>query len=124
MKYKTNFPRTWQRPKIPVPEDKGDKKIFSAALGALLFSALASAVLWTKLPAQVPIFYSRPWGEEQLGRPIFLFLPLVLGFLFLVFNLLLSKTSQQFTKQVMLMGGATAAVLASITVLRIILLLL
>lgn len=41
------------------------------------------AVFWTKLPPVVPMWYSRPWGEDQLARPVFLWaipaIVLVLG---------------------------------------------
>jgi len=30
------------------------------------------AVFWVKLPPLVPLWYSRPWGEEQLANPAFL----------------------------------------------------
>lgn len=37
------------------------------SLGLILFK-------WQQLPPEVPIFYSRPWGEDQLGQKEFLFL--------------------------------------------------
>ena len=40
---------------------------FLAQLGLIL-------VFWRKLPPEVPLFYSRPWGKEQLANPWFLFL--------------------------------------------------
>jgi len=36
-------------------------------LGLILF-------FWKKIPPEVPLFYSRPWGKEQLANPLFLFL--------------------------------------------------
>ncbi len=47
-------------------------------IGLLLF-------VWTRLPPLVPLYYSRPWGTEQIGTP--LQLALVVGaslFLFFV----------------------------------------
>lgn len=29
---------------------------------------------WNKFPSQIPLYYSRPWGEDQLTTPMFLFL--------------------------------------------------
>lgn len=42
----------------------------------LLFFVSLIAILWRwrSLPPQVPLFYSRPWGEEQLAHPAWLFL--------------------------------------------------
>lgn len=43
----------------------------------IFFSSLLLLIFWNRLPPQVPFFYSRPWGEEQLGQPLFLwFFPL------------------------------------------------
>ena len=36
-------------------------------------------MLGRDLPPQVPLFYSRPWGEEQLANPQWLGLPLALA---------------------------------------------
>lgn len=47
-------------------------------LGATFFFGLITLVLvaifWFKLPPQVPLLFSHPWGEEQLAEPIFLFI--------------------------------------------------
>ncbi|TSC85277.1 MAG: hypothetical protein G01um101416_983 [Microgenomates group bacterium Gr01-1014_16] len=31
-------------------------------------------VFLAKLPPQVPLWYSRPWGEDQLAQPVFLWI--------------------------------------------------
>lgn len=31
-------------------------------------------ISWSKLPPQIPIFYSRPWGRDILSAPIFIWL--------------------------------------------------
>jgi hypothetical protein len=50
-----------------------------AQLGLILF-------FWKKLPPEVPLFYSRPWGKEQLVNPRFLFLlPGLTLVIFLIF---------------------------------------
>ena len=44
------------------------------------------------LPPQVPLFYSRPWGENQLADTWMVFLiPVLLDFLFIVNNWLYNK---------------------------------
>ena len=35
------------------------------------------AWFWKTLPPQVPLWYSKPWGDERLASPWFLFLPLL-----------------------------------------------
>ena len=36
-------------------------------------------VFWRNLPPEVPLLYSRPWGEDQLTSPYFLWIIPVLG---------------------------------------------
>src|SRR4030042_3758113 len=39
---------------------------------------LILAIFWKFIPPQVPLFYSRPWGNEQLvTKKIFFLIPLV-----------------------------------------------
>lgn len=42
------------------------------ALGAS--SLFLLIIFWAQLPPQVPLFYSLPWGEEQLASPLLLLL--------------------------------------------------
>lgn len=41
--------------------------------GAVISGGLLG-IFFAKLPPQVPLWYSRPWGEEQLASPVFLVL--------------------------------------------------
>jgi len=65
-----------------------DKLLFFIFLFVVLsVLAQASLLLTTtgKLPPQVPIFYSRPWGNPMLAPPVALWiLPLVCVFAFLL----------------------------------------
>lgn len=36
-------------------------------------------VFWRNLPPEVPLLYSRPWGEDQLTSPYFLWMIPILG---------------------------------------------
>ena len=41
----------------------------------LIFSCLAFLLIsWNKLPTQVPLWYSKPWGADRLAPPLYLFL--------------------------------------------------
>jgi hypothetical protein len=49
-----------------------------------MFTAAVTGVwlIFSKnLPPLLPLFYSRPWGEEQLAGPVWLWLPLVISIL-------------------------------------------
>src|SRR4030042_7042159 len=44
---------------------------------------------WGRLPPEIPIFYSRPWGEQMLATPIFLWILPSLTILFAGLNYLI-----------------------------------
>jgi len=58
--------------------------LFFTVLNFILIS-----VFWNRLPPEVPLFYSRPWGEEILAPPLALLLLPLSSLLVLVVNLLL-----------------------------------
>lgn len=98
-----------------------NKLILTSAISAGL-ALVAVLLTWSKLPEQVPLFYSKPWGQEQLAKPIFLFMPLSLALIFLILNITASKylADKVFVRNVLIIGGAATAVLASITIVRIV----
>lgn len=51
-----------------VKEDKLETQNFLFILGLLMVGVMGGilGIFWTKLPPQLPWFYSLPWGEEQL----------------------------------------------------------
>lgn len=63
-------------------KEKVIKTTNQISLGLLLFTLLLLAIFWRKLPPEIPLFYSLPWGEEQLGPP-----SLLLAFIFSGFSL-------------------------------------
>lgn len=59
---------------------------------------------WNKLPPQIPLFYSRPWGKEQLVSPVLLFIYPVFSAVCYILNAILSVTltkSHQFFSQLL-----------------------
>ncbi len=88
-----------------------------AAAGVLVFSR--------RLPPEVPVFYSNPWGKDQLAPPYFLALPILLSFGFLVLNIFLSRKiffDSSFLKNLLGIATGLLLFLSGITVLRIIIL--
>ncbi|MBI5449320.1 hypothetical protein HY948_03300 [Candidatus Gottesmanbacteria bacterium] len=39
-----------------------------------VFGIIMIIVRWNNLPPQVPLWYSRPWGKEQLAHPMWLYM--------------------------------------------------
>jgi hypothetical protein len=59
------------------------------------------------LPPQVPLFYSRPWGEEQLADTRFLWLPLLIaGVVATIVTLAVKKFNLDRVLAVILTGAA------------------
>jgi len=65
-----------------------------------VFFVLAAAIIlifaYPHLPPQVPLFYSRPWGEKQLAAPVFLAIFPFLSFLIFVLNIFLGRIFLSF----------------------------
>lgn len=110
-------------------EEKQSKKNLLAKLfwlNSLLIIAELGAILLEKniLPTLVPLFYSRPWGKEQLASPNNLFIIPLSSFLLLLFNLavgkLLQKKGEEFLALVINTGSLLFSLLGAITILRII----
>ena len=96
--------------------------VFMAALGAI---AVGVALLFGKqLPPQIPLFYSRPWGEEQLAPPIRLLIPvlfaLATGF---VMRIMAAAVKQETVLAAMMLATSLAVqIIIALGLLRIIIL--
>ncbi len=55
-----------------------------------LASVISILALWGKLPPAVPLWYSRPWGVDQLAHPLWLFMLPAGSILLYAVNLLLT----------------------------------
>lgn len=60
-------------------------------IGADIFSALIFLWRYSKLPAQIPLYYSRPWGESQIVDFWYIFLLPILMNLIILFNIYFVK---------------------------------
>lgn len=88
-----------------------------------LVQPLLIFLFWRRLPPQLPLFYSRPWGGEQLSKPqSLLFLP-VLSLIILFVNFSLAKTMAKEEKLISFILKTTASlfnILCLITLTQII----
>lgn len=94
--------------------------ITSFICASLLF--LLPLVFWGKLRAEVPLFYSLPWGEQQIVQKPFLFALGGISILFITLNIFLTRILDKDTlvKRILWLGCALANILALITLIRII----
>ena len=87
-------------------------------------SWLTLVLFWTKLPPQIPLLYSRPWGEEQLvNKSLILFLPGLATGLTLI-NLRIAGLcfkKNLFLSQLISWVNSVIVILAAITLIKILL---
>lgn len=72
-----------------LPKNKSNKTLRISLMLGVLFVIVGTLLLLVKfpsLPPQVPLFYSKPWGEERIPSKIWLSLIPVLSFFILAFN--------------------------------------
>lgn len=90
---------------------------------ALFISLIVVLLSFQALPTQIPLFYSRVWGEQQLAAKSFIFLPLAGTLLLGLFNFA-TGINFHFQNKVMsylLIGTASLiSILSAITVINII----
>lgn len=92
----------------------------------LLFFALSTLVLifkWPQLPPEVPLYYSLPWGEEQLTSPYaLLILPLSCLLVFLLNSFLTSLLLEKepWLCRILLFTGVIFSFLSTVALIKII----
>lgn len=65
-----------------------------ATLANLLQSIVGtSAVLWNykNMPTKIPLWFSKPWGEERLAHPAFLLIPILVSVFIYVGNIMIAN---------------------------------
>lgn len=96
------------------------KTIFLTSIVLLLINVLLAGVSWQKLPPQIPLFYSKPWGQDQLVSPSLLAIPLGVGFLLTVVTFLLVKIVQDtFFQNIVLLSMLISITLITVSLIRI-----
>ena len=72
-----------------ISRDRFSYIIFISCILAVLVQISLILVSWGKLPPQIPLFYSRPWGEAMLASPIFLWILPITSSAFFIINFLI-----------------------------------
>lgn len=117
-------------PTLTIPQSKESEydQIFIWSIRFSIFFNIVSLIIiiihWQKLPPSIPLFFSLPWGEEQLSTPIVFATLSLSGVLFLLINntfgFLISKHSPLFARMLFFMSILTT-LLMLITTIQIIL---
>ncbi len=94
-----------------------------AALTQFVICGIALLWFWRSLPPKIPLWYSRPWGEERLTSPFFLLLPPLTALVFYSINrmaLTKSAADHPMFARVLSLTSVLVSVLSVIIVIRIV----
>lgn len=102
--------------------DKISKLGFRFTLLLVAIQALVLLSFWRFLPSKLPLFYSRPWGEEQLTGATGLWLIPGLSLAVFLVNLASSLLAgeESLAKQTLAIAGLIFAFLGLISLIQII----
>lgn len=67
-------------------QDKISFWSFFASVILIVFQLFLIVLYWEKLPPEIPLFYSKPWGSSMLAPQIFIWLIPILSFFFIFVN--------------------------------------
>lgn len=94
---------------------------FRLALVFWLGQVLLIFSFWRFLPTKLALFYSRPWGEEQLTTPMGLLIVPFLSLAILIINLLLAslaKEENNLAKKVLIITSTIFNFLGLVTIIQ------
>lgn len=103
-----------------VKSDKTTSIGFSITLILITFIVVFILFFYGRLPPFVPVFNQLPWGEERLGTPITIFIPILTAFLIFILNLSTSALIYKRIPLVSRMLAGTSLLIASLTFLFVI----
>lgn len=104
-------------------KNRGLQQILKIAIIFWLGEILVIFFSWSFLPPQLPLFYSHPWGKEQLATPSHLFILPALGLIiFFINSVLLFFTPKQETliKQILITTILVFNFLSLFTLIKIV----
>lgn len=105
-------------------ESKIAKISIRLSLGFLVLVSILILIFWTKLPPEIPLFYSRPWGKDQLVKKSWFLILSFICFFLMVFNLQLASLwlkKKALLAKILMWTGVILAFLTGTTIIRILL---
>ena len=101
-----------------------DDKILLRSFGATFILILATIVFtlifYVNLPPLIPLFNQLPWGVDRLGAKFTIFLPIIVTFVILIINLILSFLAYATMPLVSRMIAITSFIVSLLTFIFII----
>lgn len=112
--------------RIPVSLFSGrDKLVTVGVLSSfflLLLQGLFLLLVYRSLPSELPLFYSRSLGEDQLGSRLMLWILPILALIIFILNLIIVKKLSMFITigRILIYTGVSVSILLLITQFKII----
>lgn len=103
------------------------KKYIYLAFFLLGIDFIALGISWFKLPPELPLFYSRPWGESRLIAKGLIFILPLSGLIINLINLRLASVlfkTEFLLSQVLIWTSVAVSALTSITLFKILIIIL
>lgn len=117
-------------PKIPIIQEANVSyhKVWIyklATIANLTQSILGTIVVlwyWRQVPTKIPLWFSRPWGEERLTHPAFLLVPILASVCIYVGNIYVANKftlDHPLFTRVLFLSSTLVSLMSLYTVLRI-----
>ena len=91
------FPSIFKKRISPLLTQRFVRVMFFLPPIIVIVTLILIAFFYSQLPPQIPLYYSRPWGEDQLTQPLSLFiLPLGSLIWYLVTTLVITFQTYQY----------------------------
>jgi hypothetical protein len=122
-----NFSFSQLIPEARLSQHWSYRAAFFTTLAAILVELIIMAVSWSSLPPAIPLWYSRPWGEEQLAHPLWLLvLPAGSVIVFIANTALASRfiPDHPVFGRILLLASLFVSVLSLLAIVNIVLLVL
>lgn len=94
-----------------------------AVISQVVIGGIVLAWTWRLLPPKIPLWYSKPWGEERLVSPFFLLLPILTAFVvYLINHAMVAKSAHDHPMfaRVLSLTSLLISVLSTIIIIRIV----
>lgn len=117
-----------------IPQDTSSRDAYLSALFLNLALITFILIILPRISPIIPLFYSRPWGEEQLASRLTIFLAPAVSIAFLIINHVLAryfapdwfsrdaknrKENNLLVLRILSFSALTVSLLSCITILRI-----
>jgi len=89
----------------------------------ILLQVAVIIIFFSRLPPEIPLFFSRPWGEAQLASPLFLLILPLISFTILLVNSLFATliiSTNEFLASTLTFGSAIFSFFNLIAILKVI----